>query len=185
MIETMVQTKSVQARSDQPSPAVGLDVGTSRIVVAQRNGSRSPIRIATQRLCHHSAFEHHANRVLEREKFRTPRWAARSSFMAMRAKSFADLLNAEMRRPMSSGVLDAKEPESLRMIRDILTSMLRGPTGRAIWREAETIANRSCASPSPPRRWERKTCLTYHESHAPPDPERAGLSAGRSMKGWR
>ena len=63
MMETMVQTESVQARSDQPSPAVGLDVGTSRIVVAQRAGQSDHVRIAAQRLRHHSAFENHANRV--------------------------------------------------------------------------------------------------------------------------
>ena len=42
------------------------------------------------------------------------------------SEKFAGLLNAEMRRPMSQGVLDAKEPDSLSMICEILTTMLTG-----------------------------------------------------------
>src|SRR5262249_22663967 len=45
------------------------------------------------------------------------------------SEKFASLLNAEIRRPMAQGVLDAKEPESLRMMREIVTTML-GPGSR-------------------------------------------------------
>ncbi len=45
------------------------------------------------------------------------------------SEKFAGLLNAEIRRPMSEGILDPKEPESLRMIREILSSMLKEHNG--------------------------------------------------------
>ncbi len=103
--------------------ALGLDVGTSRIVVARR--AEQDIHYESQ-LNAFVAIPHSkmTEGVLDREKI--PHTALPSEIVVHgnESENFAGLLNAEMRRTMSQGVLAAQEPESLRMIREILTSML-------------------------------------------------------------
>ncbi|MGD1094200.1 MAG: hypothetical protein ABSB35_19715 [Bryobacteraceae bacterium] len=106
------------------SPAVGLDVGTSRIVVAQQR-SEQPIQYESQL----NAFvtiprTKLTEGVLDREKVPHTTLAGELVVQGNESEKFAGLLNAEIRRPMSQGVLDAKEPESLRMMRELLKSML-------------------------------------------------------------
>ena len=105
------------------SPALGLDVGTSRIVVAQRSGNE--ISYVSQLNAFVTIpFSKVTQAVLEREKIPHTSLAGDIVVHGNESEKFAGLLNAEMRRPMSQGVLDAKEPESLRMMREIITHML-------------------------------------------------------------
>src|SRR6202049_4187687 len=98
------------------SPAVGLDVGTSRSVVAQR--SDQDFRYESQ-LNAFVAIPHSkiTESVLQREKIPHTTLAGEIVVHGNESEKFAGLLNAEIRRPMSQGVLDPKEPESLRMLR--------------------------------------------------------------------
>ena len=64
--------------------------------------------------------------VLEREKIPHTVQAGQIIVHGNESEKFAGLLNAETRRPMTGGVLDAKEPDSLSMIREILTTMFAG-----------------------------------------------------------
>ncbi|MGH9592424.1 MAG: hypothetical protein ACRD5L_04990, partial [Bryobacteraceae bacterium] len=48
------------------------------------------------------------------------------------SEKFAGLLNAEIRRPMHGGVLDAKEPGSLKVIRELLSAALGQRDGRKV-----------------------------------------------------
>ena len=103
--------------------ALGLDVGTSRIVVAERTGAE--YRFDSQLNAFVTIpYSRITQTVLERE--RIPHAAAAGSLIVHgnESEKFASLLNAEIRRPMTRGLLDAKEPESLRMIREIVASML-------------------------------------------------------------
>ena len=77
--------------------------------------------------------------VLEREKVPITTVAGEIIVHGNESEKFAGLLNAEIRRPMSQGVLDAKEPESLTMIREILATMLAETGMRAI----ESVLHRS------------------------------------------
>ena len=105
------------------SPAVGLDVGTSRIVTAQRRGD--DVQYETQLNAFVAIpYTKITEGVLEREGIPHTSLASETMVHGNESENFASLLNAEMRRPMSQGVLDAKEPESLRMLLQILTSML-------------------------------------------------------------
>ncbi|HTS78377.1 MAG TPA: hypothetical protein VMG40_19365 [Bryobacteraceae bacterium] len=109
----------------QTTAAIGLDVGTSRIVVAQRNGQDTRyesqlnafVNIPYSKITHAS---------LEREKVPHTAFGETIQVHGNESQRFAGLLNAEIRRPMTGGVLDAKEPDGLRMIREILSSMLGG-----------------------------------------------------------
>ncbi|MBZ5606457.1 MAG: hypothetical protein LAO79_29555 [Acidobacteriia bacterium] len=103
--------------------ALGLDIGTSRIVVAERAGGE--YRFDSQLNAFVTIpFSRMTQTVLERE--RVPHAAGAGSIIVHgnESEKFASLLNAEIRRPMTRGVLDAKEPESLRMIREIIGTML-------------------------------------------------------------
>ncbi len=105
------------------SPAIGLDVGTSRVVVAQRSGD--DIRYESQLNAFVTIpYSKITQSVLQREH--VPHTSTADSIIVHgnESEKFASLLNAEIRRPMTRGVLDAKEPESLRMIREIITNML-------------------------------------------------------------
>ena len=112
----------------QNSAAVGLDVGTSRIVIAHR-----PEHDGAGDIQYHSQLNAFATipyskiteGVLDRENVPHTALAGEIIVHGNESEKFAGLLNSEIRRPMSQGVLDPKEPESLRMMREILTSMLR------------------------------------------------------------
>ena len=121
-----------QIRPEQTSPAVGLDVGTSRIVVAHRTGGQVAYESQLNAFVTvpHSKITQTA---FERENVTHAVLGSEISVHGNESQRFATYVNAEMRRPMTKGVLDAKEPESLRVIRDILTSMLKAasPAGNA------------------------------------------------------
>jgi|SRR5579862_2388393 len=105
------------------SPALGLDVGTSRIVVAQKAGEdyqfesqlNAFVSIPRSKI---------TETVLERERIPHSPVAGAIIVHGNESEKFAGILNAEMRRPMSRGVLDAKEPESLRITREMITMMI-------------------------------------------------------------
>ncbi len=104
--------------------AVGLDVGTSRIVVAKR--PEHEIQFESQLNAFVSIpYSKITEGVLQRENIPHTAVAGELIVHGNESEKFAGLLNAEIRRPMSAGVLDPKEPESLRMMREILTAMLR------------------------------------------------------------
>src|SRR6266852_7004100 len=103
--------------------ALGLDVGTSRICLAQRAGEE--FKFETQL----NAFvtipsSKITEGVLAKE--RVPHTVRGSEIVVHGNESdrFADLLNVETRRTMSRGVLNPAEPDSLSMIRKIVDSLL-------------------------------------------------------------
>ncbi len=79
------------------------------------------------------------------------------------SEKFAGLLNAEIRRPMTRGVLDPKEPDSLKMIREDPIAH----AGRAAFpgppKTADSRSRRS-ASRYPLRSAGAADALTYHEA---------------------
>ena len=105
--------------------SLGLDVGTSRIVIARR--ADDDFRFESQLNAFVAIpYSKITEGVLEREKIPHTVQADQIIVHGNESEKFAGLLNAETRRPMTGGVLDAKEPESLSMIREILTTMFAG-----------------------------------------------------------
>ena len=144
---------------------IGLDVGTSRIVVAQKK--ENEIQYESQL----NAFVAVPNSkitegVLEREKIPHVNLAGEIMIHGNESDKFANLQNAETRRTMARGVLDAKEPESTRMLREILASMLgpglgSGP-GSGFGSGPSSSRQKLCFTvPAAPLGAE--DCLTYHE----------------------
>jgi hypothetical protein len=108
--------------------ALGLDVGTSRIVVARRE--ERDIRYESQLNAFVAIpYSKITEAVLEREKIPHTARAGQIIVHGNESEKFAGIMNAETRRPMTRGLLDPKEPESLHMIREILASMLRPAKG--------------------------------------------------------
>jgi hypothetical protein len=113
--------------------AIGLDVGTSRIVAAHtgHGHTKSDVDYDSQLNAFVTIpYAKITEGVLERERIPHTTLAGEIVVHGNESEKFAGLLNAEIRRPMSHGVLDPKEPESLRMMREILVSML-GPADKA------------------------------------------------------
>jgi hypothetical protein len=148
-----------QIRPEQTSPAVGLDVGTSRIVVAHRTGGQVAYESQLNAFVTvpHSKITQTA---FERENVPHAVLGSEISVHGNESQRFATYVSAEMRRPMTKGVLDAKEPESLRVIRDILTSMLKAasPAGNAD-RPKQKLCFTIPAAP-----FGAESMLTYHET---------------------
>ncbi|HTR36452.1 MAG TPA: hypothetical protein VMH80_11145 [Bryobacteraceae bacterium] len=103
--------------------ALGLDVGTSRICLAQREGDE--FRYQTQLNAFVSIpYSKITGDVLKKEQ--VPHTLTGSEIIVHGNESdrFADLLNVETRRTMDRGVLNPSEPESLAMLRKIVASLV-------------------------------------------------------------
>jgi hypothetical protein len=103
--------------------ALGLDVGTSRISLAQRVGEE--YRFETQLNAFVTVpFSNMTENVLTKENI--PHSVAGPEIVVHGNESdrFADLLNVDTRRTMTRGVLNPAEPDSLNMLRKIVESLL-------------------------------------------------------------
>ena len=103
--------------------AVGLDVGTSRICLAQRVGEE--FQYETQLNAFVTIpFSKMTESVLKKEK--VPHTVSGTDIVVHGNESdrFADVLNIETRRTMDKGLLNPAEPESLGMLRKIVESLL-------------------------------------------------------------
>ena len=110
------------------SPALGLDVGTSRICLAQRSGE--DFQYETQLNAFVAVpFSKMTESVLKREKVPHTITGADIIVHGNESDRLADLLNVETRRTMAKGVLNPAEPDSLEMMRKILASMI-DPAGK-------------------------------------------------------
>ncbi|HXG34969.1 MAG TPA: hypothetical protein VNJ11_16510 [Bryobacteraceae bacterium] len=137
----------------EPVSAVGLDVGTSRIVVAERDGSE---------ICYRSdlnafvavPFTRMTERSLRKERIPHLVRDGRIFIYGREADKFADLFHLETRRPMRGGLLNSAEPESLTLIGQIVRALTDG---------AERDRQKLCLSvPAPPLGAEDSA--TYHEA---------------------
>jgi actin-like ATPase involved in cell morphogenesis len=104
------------------STAIGLDVGTSRVVVA-RNTSEGYQFESQLNAFVDIPYSKMTEGVLKKEN--VP-FSTENSHIVVHgndAERFADLLNTEIRRPMNKGVLNAGEPDNLKLIEVIVSSL--------------------------------------------------------------
>jgi hypothetical protein len=103
--------------------AVGLDIGTSRVCLAQRVGEE--FQYETQLNAFVSIpFSRMTENVLKKEKIPHTITGPEIVVHGNESDRFADLLNVETRRTMDRGVLNPAEPDSLAMLRKIVESLL-------------------------------------------------------------
>jgi hypothetical protein len=116
-------------KADQETPQpIGLDVGTSRIVVAR--GAEKKYQYESQL----NAFLTLPNSaltesLLQRENVFHDVRGAELVVTGNDASRFAEVFNVEMRRPMANGILNPQEPYSLPVVRSIITRMLGRASG--------------------------------------------------------
>ncbi|HLK66841.1 MAG TPA: hypothetical protein VKU19_25585 [Bryobacteraceae bacterium] len=134
------------------APAIGLDVGTSRIVAARQ--VEQSIRYDVQLNAFVSIpYSKMTENVLRKENVPYSVDGNEIVVHGNESERFADLLKKEIRRTMARGVLNANEPDSVRIIRDI-TSQLAG--------KAEKGQKLCFSVPAAPMGAEEN--LTYHEA---------------------
>lgn len=102
---------------------LGLDVGTSRIVVA-RNGDRKYQYEAELNAFITLPHSKLAESLLQRENVFHEVQGPELVVAGNDAQKFAEVFHAETRRPMKGGVLNPTEPHSLAVVRRIITKLV-------------------------------------------------------------
>ena len=102
---------------------LGLDVGTSRIVVA-RNGERKYEYEAELNAFITLPHSKLAESLLQRENVFHEVQGSELVVAGNDAQKFAEVFHAETRRPMKGGVLNPNEPHSLSVVRRIITKLI-------------------------------------------------------------
>ncbi|MFN3326844.1 MAG: hypothetical protein ACK5AZ_25405 [Bryobacteraceae bacterium] len=137
--------------SNSKEKAIGLDIGTSRIVTARQAGESYDFQAQLNAFVT-IPYSKMTEGVLKKENVPYTVEGPEIVVFGNESARFADLMNHETRRPMTRGVLNPNEPESLSQIRQIVSSMLK-PEGKG-----QTV----CFSvPAAPLGAEEN--LTYHE----------------------
>lgn len=132
---------------------IGLDVGTSRVVAIRDTGGQ---RVTRSEL---NAFltlpwSGMTEASLKRESIPFLVQGGEILVIGNESARLADLLGREVRRPMTRGMLNPEEPESLALIRAILRAVLEP--------EITAGAKVRFSVPSPPLQGE--SSLTFHEA---------------------
>jgi hypothetical protein len=108
---------------------IGLDVGTSRIVTARQNQDEA-IRYESQLNAFVGIpYSKMTATVLTKENVPHAIEGGQIVVHGNESGRFADLLNKDVRRTMTHGILNPDEPESVRLIRDIV-ALLTGKPAR-------------------------------------------------------
>ncbi len=102
---------------------LGLDVGTSRIVVA-RNGEKKYEYEAQLNAFLTLPYSKLAESLLQRENVFHEVQGAEIVVAGNDAEKFAEVFHVETRRPMQNGVLNPKEPHSLLVMRRIISKLV-------------------------------------------------------------
>ena len=133
------------------SEAIGLDVGTSRIVTARK--ANNEIKYDTQLNAFVTIpYSKMTANVLQKENVPHAVEGDEILVHGNESERFADLLNKDVRRTMTRGVLNPDEPENVRLIRHITESLV----GKA--EKGQTVYYSVPAAPVG-----AQENLTYHE----------------------
>ncbi len=112
----------------QNEQAVGLDVGTSRIVTAQGTGDRADYKTQLNAFVT-IPFSKLTENTLRKENVPYTVQGSEIIVYGNESERFAALLNVETRRPMTRGVLNPNEPDSLAMMRQMIAGLAGKPRG--------------------------------------------------------
>jgi len=139
--------------SQKNSPAIGLDVGTSRLVVARQSEGQFSFESQLNAFVH-IPFSKMTENVLKKEQIPHAVEGDTMVVYGNESERFAALLNTEIRRPMMRGLLNPGEPDSVRLIREIVESL----TGKASPKQQKLYYT----VPAPPLGADEN--ITYHEA---------------------
>ena len=137
----------------QQGGALGLDVGTSRVVMAHQNeGGRYDYRSQLNAFVA-LPYSKMTENVLRKENIPHMVEGDQLIVHGNESERFADLLQVESRRPMTKGVLNANEPSSGEMMKQLIGSL-----------SGEPGAGRSLYYSVPAALLGEETNVTYHEA---------------------
>ena len=103
--------------------AIGVDIGTSKIVFAQKKIGE--IEYASHRNAFISVeFSSFTEKILNQNQIRYHQFDNSLVVYGDGAEVFADMLNAEARRPMRKGLLNANEKHSIEIIKKIIDDLV-------------------------------------------------------------
>ncbi|MBZ2186889.1 MAG: hypothetical protein K7J46_19450 [Bryobacter sp.] len=116
-------------KQTQQTPAIGLDVGTSRIVAAVQNGDQflfksqlnAFVEVPWSKMTEASLKRESVPFVVSGEGFEK-----KIIVPGNESSRFADLLQSESRRPMNRGVLNPTEPENAIMLKQLIENLTEG-----------------------------------------------------------
>ncbi len=139
--------------TQEVSNAIGLDVGTSRVVLARRNQEEFDYHTQLNAFVR-IPFSKITEGVLRKENIPFTVQGSDLIVHGNESERFADLLGQEMRRPMRAGVLNPAEPESEQQMSLIFRNLLGegAGAGRKVY----------FSVPSAPKGSDENT--TYHEA---------------------
>jgi hypothetical protein len=139
------------ATAASPPRLKGLDLGTSRIVLATLNGEKAKFTPQLNAFTE-IPYAKMTEKMLSNEGILHAIEGSRIYAYGNRADEFAKFMNGDARRPMQSGLLNPNEPKNLQMI-ELLIEHLCGSASKG---------EKLCFSiPSSPP--ERKSDLIFHE----------------------
>lgn len=143
----------MSADEKQPSPAVGLDVGTSRIVIARRTGEERQFQSQLNAFVN-VPFSKMTEKALTKQGIPFSRKDSDIVVHGNESEKFAAVLGVETRRPMTAGILNPSEADNTDVIWKIIDMLLgdQKGNGRLLY----------FSVPSPPLGSEQD--LTYHQS---------------------
>src|SRR5271155_5871917 len=120
----MIATNILNASNTQPLTALGLDVGTSRIVAAQRHDK--DIQFDTQLNAFVTIpFSKLTQSVLKKERIPHLVQDSEITVYGDESERFANLFHKETRRPMLRGILNPDETSSLTLV-DRIVALVMG-----------------------------------------------------------
>jgi hypothetical protein len=99
--------------------AIGLDIGTSRIVVAEPNGNGFHYRAQLNTFIS-LPYSKVTEAMLRKEEIPSKIAGSRILVLGERAQKLAHTLNVEVRRPMTRGLLNPNEPQNLQVIEEMV-----------------------------------------------------------------
>jgi len=132
---------------------MGLDVGTSRLVVARQGADKFDFESQLNAFVH-IPYSRMTENVLKKEHVPHAVEGSEMVVYGNESERFAAMLNTEIRRPMTRGVLNPGEPDSVKLIREITQTL----TGKAAQKGQKVYFT----VPAAPLGSEETT--TYHEA---------------------
>jgi hypothetical protein len=118
----------MSATEQEYSQPLGLDVGTSRIVVA-RSAEKRYTYMSQLNAFLALPYSKLTESLLEREKVFYEVHGRDIVVMGNDAQRFAEVFHVETRRPMKNGILNPHEPHSLAVVRSIISRLVGTATG--------------------------------------------------------
>ncbi len=128
MSDEQMEVQTAPEPTKEPASAYGLDVGTSRIVVARQSGKEYKFQSELNAFVT-LPLTNLTRTALDKEHIPHTVIGQEIVVYGKESEKMADLFRTETRRPMARGYINPDEPQSLVVLREVLSAML-GPAKR-------------------------------------------------------